>query len=267
MIYQQKVNPWRYWSLVIGIWSREKVSGLYPSNLPRVRLIPGLKAQLPWFIFKPKFGPSRDGLLTALVWQRRIRDQRIKLGHKLWWHLAALWTLPEAMIMDVVEKYLVLRSDGFDDQEIAGRICNSRVTKVGEEAPVLEGLGVIIRYHLDLEFPNHPVDLLPLVDHQVAIVEEYFVDHPEELASIIRPCPADWLKHRIVRDEDKPDFSPTANERLWAEWQFMLARTKDDDELWAYSSSSGSWKELMGRGGYALVRNGEPIASLVAEMN
>ena len=242
------------------------MSGLYPANLPRVRLIPGLKAQLPWFIGKPKFGPSRDGLLTALVWQRRIRDHRIKLGHKLWWHLAALWDTPEAMIMDVVEKYLVLRSDGFYDQEIVGRICNSRGIRVGEETPGLDGIGEIIRYHLDLEFPNHPVDLMPLVDHQVGVVKEYFADHPEELASIIRPCPSEWLKER-VQDEDRPNFSPTANECLWAEWQFMLARTRDDDELWAYSSSSGSWQELMGRRGYALVRNGEPIASLVTEMN
>ena len=242
------------------------MSGLYPANLPRVRLIPGLKAQLPWFIGKPKFGPSRDSLLTALVWQRRIRDQRIKLGHKLWWHLAALWDTPEAMIVDVVEKYLVLRSDGFDDQEIAGRICNSRGTETGEETRVLAGIETITLNLLNLEFPNYPVGLLPLVDHQVAIIEEYFADHPGELAGIIRPCPAEWLKER-VQDEDKPNFSPTANDRLWAEWQFMLARTRDDDELWIYSSSAGSWGELMGRGGYALVRNGEPIASLVTELN
>ena len=171
--------------------------------MPRVRLIPFIKAQLPWFIYRPQFGPSYDSLLTALVWQRRIRDQRITFGYKFEWHMAALWGLPEAMIMDVVEKFLVLKSDGFDDQQIGSRISVIRNVSADEETPIAAGIVAITKHHLKLEFPDYPVKLEPLVDHQICIVENYFRTHPEQLATEIAPCPTDWLKN-IVRAGRSP---------------------------------------------------------------
>ena len=237
------------------------------TNLPRLRLIPTIKT-LVYGGFNPSLtNLSRDGLLTLLVLERRRRDPRIKLGSELHWHMAALWDLPEAMIMDVVEKKLVFRSDGFDDQQAVIRIRKSRNLEQREKMPDPADLVMIARHHLNLEFPDYPVKLTPLADHQVHIVEDYFSDHPEQLASEIASCPINWLKNKIPLTDANQEFETCVNERLCLEWQFLMARMKDSDELWTFSSNPNSWKELMGRSGYALVRNGEPVSSVVTVMN
>jgi hypothetical protein len=39
------------------------------------------------------------------------------------------------------------------------------------------------------------------------------------------------------------------------------------DELWIWATGDGSWESLMGRGGYAIVRNGEPVDYVMTEMS
>ena len=41
----------------------------------------------------------------------------------------------------------------------------------------------------------------------------------------------------------------------------------DGDELWEFSSPAEYWENLAGREGVALVRDGRPIAHVVALMN
>jgi hypothetical protein len=50
-------------------------------------------------------------------------------------------------------------------------------------------------------------------------------------------------------------------------WRALLAEMQDGDELWAFSSSRGSWAHLGGRTGIALVRDGEVVRSLVTARN
>jgi hypothetical protein len=52
-----------------------------------------------------------------------------------------------------------------------------------------------------------------------------------------------------------------------ANWEALKAEMQRGDELWTYSSSPESWRQLAGRSGIALVRNGTPIKILPGLMN
>ena len=45
------------------------------------------------------------------------------------------------------------------------------------------------------------------------------------------------------------------------------AAIKPGDELWTFMSPPDSWKNLAGRAGIALVRDGKPVSILVTFMN
>jgi hypothetical protein len=50
-------------------------------------------------------------------------------------------------------------------------------------------------------------------------------------------------------------------------WEALKARMQPGDELWTFASSPQSWRDLAGRAGIALVRNGQIIERLVTMMN
>lgn len=54
---------------------------------------------------------------------------------------------------------------------------------------------------------------------------------------------------------------------LNAKWEALKARMQPGDELWTFASSPQSWRDLAGRAGIALVRDGQIIERLVTMMN
>ena len=54
---------------------------------------------------------------------------------------------------------------------------------------------------------------------------------------------------------------------LAAPWASLMAQRREGDRLFAFSSPARSWEMLAGRAGYALVRDGEIVDSLVTMMN
>jgi len=54
---------------------------------------------------------------------------------------------------------------------------------------------------------------------------------------------------------------------LNAEWEALKARMQPGDELWTFASSPESWRDLAGRAGIALVRDGQIVERLVTMMN
>ena len=53
----------------------------------------------------------------------------------------------------------------------------------------------------------------------------------------------------------------------FAQWQRLLSRMHDGDELWEFSSGDQSWEDLAGREGIALVREGKIIDDVLTRMN
>ena len=75
-----------------------------------------------------------------------------------------------------------------------------------------------------------------------------------------------WLKCRI-----RPDREDSYETWAWIadpELESQLeSRLKEGQELWFYSSPSDHWNSLCGRGGYAIVEQGEVVRSIETVMN
>jgi hypothetical protein len=57
--------------------------------------------------------------------------------------------------------------------------------------------------------------------------------------------------------------------RKWAEerWKPFIALMQPGDELWQFRSPDHTWANLAGRAGYAILRDGEIVHSLVTLLN
>jgi hypothetical protein len=53
----------------------------------------------------------------------------------------------------------------------------------------------------------------------------------------------------------------------FGQWQSLLSRIQDGDELWEFTSCDESWKDLAGREGIVLVRNGKNIYDIITCMS
>ena len=75
-----------------------------------------------------------------------------------------------------------------------------------------------------------------------------------------------WLRFRIHpdREDGYETWEWMADPRL----EFKLASSlAEGQELWFYSSPSDHWNSLCGRGGYAIVEQGEVVRSIETVMN
>jgi hypothetical protein len=76
--------------------------------------------------------------------------------------------------------------------------------------------------------------------------------------------PIEWLTQRA---EDVPtsyhrDLKPQAALRTRMAWQKLKRDAQEGDELWAFTSPSGSWSRQE-HAGYALVREGKIVESVL----
>ncbi len=76
--------------------------------------------------------------------------------------------------------------------------------------------------------------------------------------------PTEWLTQRV---ENRPtaqhrDLAPMAALRIRREWEKLRASAAEGDEVWAFANPSNTWKRLGKQTGYALVRDGEIVASV-----
>ena len=77
--------------------------------------------------------------------------------------------------------------------------------------------------------------------------------------------PVEWLTQRA---EDVPtsydrDLKPAAALRTRMAWQKLKREAMEGDELWAFTSPSGSWNRQSQHTGYALVREGRIVESVL----
>lgn len=75
----------------------------------------------------------------------------------------------------------------------------------------------------------------------------------------------DWLTQRA---ENAPtsqhrNLSDMPALRIRMAWQKLKNEAKEGEELWAFENPSNTWKKLGHHTGYAIVRNGKIIKSIV----
>ena len=92
--------------------------------------------------------------------------------------------------------------------------------------------------------------------------------------------PKEWLDEQITVAEAEAEHPGITDERVRGvpetgrpfgfmnrEWEDLKAAMQPGDELWTFSSPPKSWKDLAGRAGIALARDGVPIKVLVTILN
>lgn len=77
--------------------------------------------------------------------------------------------------------------------------------------------------------------------------------------------PNEWLTQRA---EDVPtsyvgNLKPAAALRTRMAWQKLKRDAQEGDEVWAFASPSGTWSNKGQHAGYALVREGRIVESVV----
>ena len=81
--------------------------------------------------------------------------------------------------------------------------------------------------------------------------------------------PPEWLFDPVDIDEMESDWldKPGPYGVPKKEWVKLKSQMEEHDEIFSFSSPPQSWENLAGRAGYALVRDGEVVASIVTMMN
>jgi hypothetical protein len=78
--------------------------------------------------------------------------------------------------------------------------------------------------------------------------------------------PAEWLDVPVSVEQLDADYgAPTSG--LHAKWEKLKGEMQPGDKLMRFVSSADSWKNLAGRAGIALVRDGKVIDAFVTMMN
>jgi len=92
--------------------------------------------------------------------------------------------------------------------------------------------------------------------------------------------PEEWLVERVDVEQAEQMFPGVSDERTKLtpeiakpfgyqhdQWEALKAEMKSGDELWTFSSPADYWKNLAGRLGIALVRDGKIVDVIVTAMN
>lgn len=92
--------------------------------------------------------------------------------------------------------------------------------------------------------------------------------------------PTAWLQKKISVAEAEAAYPGVKDDRsarvpdatkpfgfAHQEWDELKAAMLPGDEIWTFASSPESWRDLAGRAGVALVRNGVPIKVIITAMN
>lgn len=86
----------------------------------------------------------------------------------------------------------------------------------------------------------------------------------------------EWLTKKVTVEEAEAEHlvrnkelgpEPVPFGFMYQDWKQLLAAMQPGDELWEFNSPEDTWKHLAGRAGFAVVRDGNLIASLVTMMN
>ncbi|MES2470601.1 MAG: hypothetical protein V4675_25125 [Verrucomicrobiota bacterium] len=79
------------------------------------------------------------------------------------------------------------------------------------------------------------------------------------------PVPEDWLIEEIPAVVVDEELSGSILYK--SDWLPIKEDLTDSDSCWRFSSSERSWKAMMGRRGYAFVRDGKVFDAIITAMN
>jgi hypothetical protein len=88
--------------------------------------------------------------------------------------------------------------------------------------------------------------------------------------------PKEWLKKKTAVEKAEQAHlvtdrrlgpNPVPFGFINARWEKLKATMRPGDELWEFESSGESWKNLAGRAGFCVVREGRIVDAIITRMN
>jgi hypothetical protein len=238
---------------------------------PRLRIaMPRLDS--PWW--KPAEHDSE--VLSRMIRLRLKRDPRLAGAAPPWrWPRDRLWRTTEAMLLEAVQQYLALWTDGLSAQDIVRRIEDLRGAADGP--PTDPRLRPYLRWRLAQADPDY-LRLGHRVFAPAALQAIRWARKSLLGANRADPFPpAEWLVEEISPDEVEPAFEGLffpAGPRpenwrealIWKrrEWALMKLRLREGDDVMQYQEPPAADAESAGQHGIALVRDGRAVAWIPA---
>jgi hypothetical protein len=209
--------------------------------------------------------PDRTSILRRMTELRRVKDSRLQSAQGSDQLIeSVLWQPPkaEATILDTVENFRWLKDAGLSDQSALQHLeaLASRDTSYSLKSDVT--LRGYVARRLKMVDPLYLTLGDEILVQQLGIADKWVQDDIQWTKSEPAFPPFEWLTERI-----SVDSIGSATGRNHAGLDRILARLTEHDELWQFSSPSDHWKNLAGRAGVALIRNGRSIAHVITIMN
>jgi len=77
-----------------------------------------------------------------------------------------------------------------------------------------------------------------------------------------------WLGSKISAEEAEQEFAdPEIAVEFRELWHTFRAQLDEGDELWTFSSPVETWMKLCGRAGFAIVRGGRVVKTIITKLN
>lgn len=103
--------------------------------------------------------------------------------------------------------------------------------------------------------------ILAELDHHYDVPKTY--RHPKFHEP--SPVPVEWLTKETTAMVIDEELSGSVLYK--SDWLPIKENLTDSDSCWRFCSSERSWEAMMGRGGYAFVRDGKVIDAIITVMN
>lgn len=181
-------------------------------------------------------------------------------------------------VVDAIFQYEYLRDGGLDEHQSWERVFGfydaSAPAGVADQA-------VMIACILDSLSPGYFERYGALLERILPYVRRWVLHRMHEAKFGSMQPPAEWIRFQMavedidrepvpfVRNSEEPEPFRWDQVRLkgWPRWERLKNRMVEGDELWSFSSASGSWENLCGRAGVVVLRQGRPIGDIVLLMN
>ena len=159
-----------------------------------------------------------------------------------------------------------------DDQEVASKVDAlyieaveslrfSRINQLPYDHRVELFLKAVHQYGLGLDTLAEVLECAGFDSKKIASILDEFADYdPLSIPVSMGAISKKWLLRKLdTKELEEFDEHPFFGD--------LRKVRESNDEVWLYRSPDWTWDELMGSGGYALLRAGEVVASVETVMN
>jgi hypothetical protein len=166
------------------------------------------------------------------------------------WLLRELWQTPENVILGLVEERLGLLGEGFPEELALTRLA----AFFGLPLPRPSSFHSLLGRRLARTYPSY-LQLGPSLLEEVLAVAEAGARELRPVRGGAPYPPLEWLRTTV-------DLTAVEDGE-----ELFRVRMLEGDEIWEFSSPPSHWRQMRGRSGFVLLREGRRVFHLITKMN